>query len=229
MCLRSGSKAGSTAIADKLVLALPFRILREVDIAPSIWDALTPQKRLAISRNPMGTNAKIHLELSQRTWGPDFPQIIQGQERTLNGVSYADPADFQCVWDDSVRVEEGRVILLNYPGGTLGASLKGSDPFGLANPSDVARVLSQVEAVFPGTSAAFTGRAAQSFWAASPWHKGAYSYWGIGDYTTYVGAAGTPELNLHFAGEHTSVEFQGFMEGAVETGARAGKEVSQSI
>ena len=129
MCLRSGSKAGSTAIADKLVLALPFRILREVDIAPSIWDALTPQKRLAISRNPMGTNAKIHLELSHRTWGPDFPQFIQGQERILNGACYSDPADFQCVWDDSVRVEEGRVILLNYPGGTLGAGFRGNDPF----------------------------------------------------------------------------------------------------
>jgi len=34
-----------------------------------------------------------------------------------------------------------------------------------------------------------------------------------------------PVGNMFFAGEHTSVAFNGYMEGAVETGQRAAKEV----
>ncbi len=32
---------------------------------------------------------------------------------------------------------------------------------------------------------------------------------------------------VHFAGEHCSVEFQGFMEGAAREGARAAQEIAQ--
>jgi monoamine oxidase len=40
-------------------------------------------------------------------------------------------------------------------------------------------------------------------------------------------AAPLPELGgrLHFAGEHTSADFLGFMNGAVESGERVAKEV----
>lgn len=220
---------GTTASADKLVLALPFSILRDVDIDPVIWDALSPAKRAAIMNMPMGTNAKLHLELDSRTWGPGQEQVIEGVERTLNGVCYTDVDDFLCIWDDSVAKPDNPVILLNYLGGTPGTQLAGGGAFGSASPGDVNMLLNRIDTVFPGTSTAFTGNAAKSSWFDSPWHKGAYSFWGIGGYTSYVGAAGTPELNLHFCGEHTSVEYQGFMEGAVETGERAGKEVFQSI
>lgn len=220
---------GTSTVADKLVLTLPFTTLRDVSIEPAIWDSFRLEKQMSISTLPMGTNAKIHIELADRTWGPDHPQTINGQERVLNGVSYSDPASFQCIWDSSVPKATGPVILLYFPGGTQGANLRGRDPFGTANSKDVARVLSQVDAVFPGTSAAYTGRATQSFWAASPWQKGAYSYWGIGDYTSIVGAAELSESNIHFAGEHTSVDYQGYMEGAVRSGERVAKEVFQSI
>ena len=125
--------------------------------------------------------------------------------------------------------DQGPVILLQFLGGSQGANLKGNDPFGAANPSDVNRVLAQIEPVFPGTGDAFTGHAVQSFWAAHPWSGGSYSSNGLGQYTSFWGATGTAELNLHFAGEHTSLDFQGFMEGAMESGERAGIEVSQDV
>jgi len=34
-----------------------------------------------------------------------------------------------------------------------------------------------------------------------------------------------PEGNVHFAGEHTSVNSQGYLNGAVETGQRAAQEL----
>jgi len=42
------------------------------------------------------------------------------------------------------------------------------------------------------------------------------------------GAGSTPEGSIHFAGEHTSTEFYGFLNGAVESGERAAKAVALS-
>ena len=220
---------GSSAVADKLVLTLPFQILRQLDIAPEILGNLSPQKRQAIEQLELGPIGKVHLELSQRTWGPDNPVVIGGEERILDGLAYSDPDGFQLVWDDSVPLETGPVVRMHYLSGTQGSNLKGNDPFGTANPADVNRLLGQVEPIFPGSSAAFTGRAVQSSWIDHPWAGGALTTYGLGQYSAFVGAIGTPELNLHFAGEHTSVEFVGYMEGAVETGERAGIEVFQSV
>jgi monoamine oxidase len=36
-------------------------------------------------------------------------------------------------------------------------------------------------------------------------------------------------LNCHFAGEHTSIDFQGYLNGAVETGQRAANEVIAAL
>ena len=47
-----------------------------------------------------------------------------------------------------------------------------------------------------------------------------------GQYTTLFGAGSTPEGNVHFAGEHTSVEYFGFLNGAVVSGERAAKAVA---
>jgi len=50
-------------------------------------------------------------------------------------------------------------------------------------------------------------------------------YWGAGDSTRFAGYEGVPEGTIHFAGEHTSLEFQGYMEGAVRSGRRAAREI----
>ncbi|MCP4417850.1 MAG: NAD(P)-binding protein [Chloroflexi bacterium] len=220
---------GTTAVADKLVLALPFRILRELDIDARIWDGMRPEKQLAITEMPMGTNAKIHVELDHRTWGPGNEQVINGKEIMLDGTLYTDPDDIQCLWDASVLTESGPVQLTYFPGGTQGANLLVPSPFGQAEPADVNRILAAADKVFPGTKDAYTGKSLKSFWAASPWQKGAYSYWGLGGYTSYLGAAGLVEGNIHFAGEHTSTEASGYIEGAVESGSRAAEEILGSI
>jgi monoamine oxidase len=40
---------------------------------------------------------------------------------------------------------------------------------------------------------------------------------------------GEPEGNCHFAGEHTSIDFQGYLNGGVETGERAADEVITAL
>ena len=52
-----------------------------------------------------------------------------------------------------------------------------------------------------------------------------YSYWKPGQYTRFSGYEGVRQGNVHFAGEHCSINFQGFMEGGASEGVRAANEI----
>ena len=216
---------GTPAVADHLVLALPFRMLREVDIDPRIWGAFRPEKQFAISSMPIGTNAKVQIQASTRPWSGVI--TANGQQIQANGVAYSDPGGFQVVWDGSVASPSPRGLLVDYTGGTKGTQLKGPGAFGIASDADVSAFLTAIEPVFPGTTAAYNGRALKSSWVDDPWHHGAYSHWGIGHYTGFSGAEGLQEGAIHFCGEHTSVDFQGYIEGAVRSGERVAGEIHQ--
>jgi monoamine oxidase len=80
--------------------------------------------------------------------------------------------------------------------------------------------------LFPGVKDAYNG---QSFYVWSPGDPhilGAYSYLKVGQYTGFNGIQGRREQNLHFAGEHTSINFQGYIEGALRSGYRCATEVA---
>ena len=83
--------------------------------------------------------------------------------------------------------------------------------------------------MYPGTTAAYTGRAYEDHWAVDPWVMGAYSYYRVGQASTYGRIAAAPEGCVHFAGEHTSIKFQGFLEGAVTTGERAARQLAHEL
>ncbi|HBE27674.1 MAG TPA: hypothetical protein DDW25_02165 [Ktedonobacter sp.] len=53
--------------------------------------------------------------------------------------------------------------------------------------------------------------------------------WRVGQYTHFGGYEGMRQGPVHFAGEHCSVEFQGFMEGGAREGARAAQEIVQDL
>jgi monoamine oxidase len=203
--LRQGS-ASKTITADKVVLALPFSMLRSVDYAGA---GFSPVKRTAIEESAMGTNSKLHLQFKRRIW----------ETRGSNGATYADTG-YQTTWDVT-RGQAGQTgILVDYTGGTIGAS------FGSGSVQQRAKkFLDQLEPVLPGITAEWNGKAALDYWQAYPFTRGSYSYWKVGQYTKFAGAEREQEGNCHFAGEHTSVDFQGYLNGAVETGERAASEI----
>ncbi len=201
-------------LADQVVLALPFSILRSsVDYKNAGFKAL---KQTAIKELGMGTNSKLHVQFTNRPWN------LLGR----NGETFADTG-YQNTWEVSRSQPGVSGILVDYTGGKIGAS------FGTGTPQDRARqFLAQLEPVLPGITTKWNGRATVDFWSAYPWTKGSYSYWKVGQYTKFAGVEREPEghaLNCHFAGEHTSVDFQGYLNGAVETGQRAATEVMAAL
>jgi monoamine oxidase len=199
-------------VADKVVLTIPFSVMRaKVDYSQAGFSLL---KRTAITELGMGTNTKLQLQFNHRIWrGLGF-----------NGTTYADTG-YQNTWEPS-RAQPGLAgLLVDYTGGKIGASFTDAH-----TPQFYAqRFLQQIEPVIPGISAQWNGKVTLAYWTGNPWTLGSYSYWKVGQYTKFSGIEGVAEGNCHFAGEHTSVSNQGFLDGAVETGQRAASEIVSAL
>ncbi len=201
---QSGTK---TVTADKVVLALPFSILRSsVDLSKAGFE---PLKLVAIREQGMGTNSKLHLQFTSRFW----------RSQGSNGETFSDRG-YQNTWEVTRAQPGASGILVDYTGGKIGAS------FGSGTPESRAKeFLAQVEPVLPGATKAWNGKAAIDFWPGHRWTKGSYSFWKVGQYQRFAGMEGRRQGNCLFAGEHTSIDFQGYLNGAVETGQRAAAEI----
>ena len=210
LTFRQGS-ATRTVTADRVVVAIPFSILRSsVDLSHA---GLSPLKRTAISELGMGTNSKLHVQFRSRHWS----------SLGCNGETYSDRG-YQNTWEVTRTQSGASGILVDYTGGNVGAS------FGTGTPQQRAQqFLSQIEPVLPGLSAQWNGRATVDFWLGNRWTRGSYSYWKVGQYTRFAGIEGAAEGNCFFCGEHTSIDSQGYLNGAVETGERAADEVLDTL
>ena len=205
------SFGGVPVTYDHVVLALPFSLLRSVNYSKAGFE---PLKVTAIEELAMGTNSKLHVEFKDRFW------YAFGN----NGNTYADTG-YQNTWEVS-RAQgggKGKGILVDYTGGNIGASFDSGTPSSRAQ-----QFMTQLQPVFPSVKSIadhWTGRATVDFWTGYQWTKGSYSYWKVGQYTKFSGMEKVRQGNCHFAGEHTSQDFQGYLNGAVETGARAANEI----
>ncbi len=203
---------GTSAVrASQVVLALPFAVMREsVDYSGAGFD---PVKTMAIEQQGMGTNSKLNVQFSDRGW--------RGLD--ANGSTYTDTG-YQSSWEAS-RAQPGRAgILVDYTGGTIG------EDFGGATAGERAdRFLGQLGPVLPGVPDTFNGRAVLDYWPGRPFTRGSYSYYRVGQMTSFAGVEGKPSGNCHFAGEQTSYTFQGYMEGAVKSGERAAGEIVSAL
>ena len=135
------------------MLALPFAIMRHsVDLSQAGFSA---RKLQAIDEQGMGTNSKLHLQFERRLWS----------ELGSNGETFADTG-YQNTWEVS-RAQPGTSgILVDYTGGTVGAS------FGSGSPASRAKqFLEQIEPVLPGLSELWNEKATIDFWPADPWTR----------------------------------------------------------
>jgi monoamine oxidase len=195
--------------ADRVVLAIPFSIMRaRVDWSGAGFSEL---KGRAIRELGMGTNVKLNVGFSSRHW----------RSLGCNGDTYADTG-YQATWEVS-RAQPGTSgILVDYLG-SLGVDFTGS-----AN-ARAKGFLGQIEPVLPGITQRWDGRATLDHWPSNPWTLGSYSYYRVGQYQEFGGAESDIEGAVHFCGEHTTQDFQGYLNGAVFTGERVAGEVLDAL
>jgi monoamine oxidase len=192
---------------DRVVLALPFSMLKAVNYSRANFG---PLKDTAINNLPMGTNSKLHVQFNARHWN----------SLGNNGNTIADTG-YQNTWEVTRAQSGDPGILVDYTGGTVGASF-GSGTLD----ARVVQFLAQIEPVLPGLrDTPRSGKATIDFWPAYPWTKGSYSFWKVGQYTAFSGVEKERRGKVHFAGEHTSQDFQGYLNGGVETGERVASEI----
>ena len=206
--------------ADMLVLALPFAALKQVDYQHAGFDAL---KQRAIQELGCGANSKLQLQFDTRFWNGRGPW-----PKTGNGSTFADTG-YQSSWEVS-RAQSGTTGILNlYSGGSVARRMTTNKAFATARvattKADAVRALAQIERVFPGLSAHWNGLATQSLPHKSDYFGASYAYYRIGQYAAFCGYEGVPQGNVYFCGEHTSVDYQGYMEGGAAEGETTAKKI----
>jgi len=193
---------------DRVVFALPFTLLRRLDLTDA---GLTDDKQTMIRTLGYGTNAKLMMRFGSRPWR---------DPGMASGGSVSDIGELQATWETSRGYGGADGIITNFVGGARGVAIGGGSAEERA-----AEVLPWLNGVFPGSLAAYTaGSAVRQHWPSAPYALGSYACYKLGQ-ASFSGLEGEAEGAFHFCGEHTSVEAQGYMEGAAETGLRAADEV----
>ena len=201
---------------DAVILALPFTKLRQVKGLEGL--RLGPDKLKCIRELGYGSSAKILQGTTSRVWRT--PE--SGLPAPSNGTFYSD-LGFQNLWDSS-RAQPGEAgIITNFLGVKPGLNDAKSalDAFRADLPKMSPKI---AEALDPNAVVSW-------FWAVYPFTLGSYASAKVGQYTTLLEVGAEPALGgrLQFAGEHTSADFLGFMNGGVESGNRAAAALVEVI
>lgn len=200
---------GETATADRVILALPAPLIREVRIdgpLPPLWRAL-------IDEAALGRNEKLIVGYDTQPW----------RRRMGYGGALWAGQPFAAAWDAAsfAPENEGAGALCYFLGGDQVTAAAGEDAAALARRySDAAR---RVIPDLPQPN----GIVRRTRWCDDPLTKGAYATYRPGQITRFGGlltledegnkrasAAGP----LVFAGEWLSDAFPGYMNGALQTG-----------
>jgi monoamine oxidase len=195
--------------AEVVVLAIPFTLLRDVKM-----DVEVPAlKKRAIQELGYGANAKVLVGFGSRPW----------EKLGYSGATYSDEM-FQLAWANSFLQPGTAGGLTLYSGGKL--ALAAGE--GTAEEAAV-RLMRGIERAYPGATRERNGKVSRFHWPTFPWTRASYSCYKPGQWTTIAGAEGLPVGNLFFAGEHCSYDFQGYMNGAAQSGADTAKAVMAKL
>lgn len=197
--LHNGS--AETISADHILCAMPFSVLRRVELPTNFSE----RKRDIIQKLQYDSVSRVYLQSKTRFW----------EEKGLSGFAFTNEAVE--IWQPTWSQPGPRGILMTYarPGQAERiASLKESER--------ISSTLSQLDGIFPGLRENCEGGASKC-WMEDEWSRGAWSFVGARDFAT----ANQAEGRVHFAGEHLS-PFPSWMQGALQSGLRAVKEINEA-
>ncbi len=192
---------GTALQADDVILAVPPGTWKRIIFNPALPPQLCPQ---------MANQVKLLSEVHSRFWEKD--------KLSPNSLSDGPAAE---TWDATDKQSgEGHACLTVFAGGNAA-------DIGRAWPSDqrIAHYALQIERIFPTFTQNFIkGRFID--WPSDPWAQAGYSSPAPGQIMLFGPILYSGLGRLHFAGEHTSFAFGGYMEGALHSGATLAKRLA---
>jgi monoamine oxidase len=193
------SKDGRSWKADAVICTVPARVLTKIRWEPG----LTSEMRDAAEELQYARIVKNQILFDERFWPTDNYSLVS--DRTSHFFFHATQRQ---------RGEQG--ILTSYVIGDKADVLASQNPS--ARRDMITRDLIPVSAQAPQLARAILSQA----WQRDPWTQGAYALYRPGQWFGVMPKLQKPHGRVLFAGEHLA-EWQGFMEGAIETGEAAAK------
>ncbi len=195
---------------DAVVMAIPFTILRNVEIKME----MPAVKSQVIKELGYGANTKFILETAGRPWRSVGYRGFLFNERIHNG------------WDSTQLQLENKgpgTYTIYYGGDQARKAVRGTEQ------EQLTACLPELEGAFTGTRQNLTGKMELATWPSNPLVGASYSCFSVGQVTAFTGAAAEPVRSLFFAGEHCSIDYWGFMNGGAESGRKTAKLVLKKM
>ena len=198
-----------TIQADYVLIAIPFSILRNIK-----WAIDMPlDKRKCIDEIGYGNSCKFIIGFNNKAW----------RNKGKQGYTFTDTS-FGCGWDSSQMQSEQKGSFTVFGGGRFG------DDLNKRKTDDIVKdFVPGLDRIFPGAASAYNNINIKYCWATNPLVKGGYSAFKKGQWSSLAGHEAEPIGDIYFAGEHVSRDFQGYMNGAAQTGRIAAGIIAEKI
>ena len=204
-----GEPHGLTVRAGRAIVAVPPTLAGRISYdppLPALRDQLT-------QRMPQGTVIKTMAIYERPFW----------REEGLSGQATSDAGPARVVFDNSPP-DGTPGVLLGFLEGRLARQ------WGARPPTERRDAILAGHARLFGERAARPERFIERVWAEEEWTRGCYGcLMTTGGWTEYGRALRAPISRLHWAGAETATVWNGYMDGAVQSGDRAAREVLAAL
>jgi len=195
-------------IADFAIITIPFPVLRQVDAIKPFSYA----KQTAIRQLHYENAVKIFLQCRRRFWEDD--------EELFGGVAVTDLPNRLIVYPEHGRETGKGILMAAYAFG------EEANRWALLPPEErISQTLKQTAKIHPQVTSEFE-MGISKVWNDDRYAGGAFAFFQPGQQARLYESIVAPEGPIYFAGEHTTYKHM-WIEGAVESGLRAAKEIHQ--
>ena len=195
--VRNGNQ--QTIAADRILCTIPYSVLRNIELPASF----SARKREVISKLDYASVSRVYLQTGQRFY----------EGKGLNGFTITN--DAVEIWQPTWNQPGPRGILMTYNRPGMAEPIAA-----MKEPERISSALTQLEKIYPGLRENFEGGTTKC-WVEDEFARGAWAFVGPRDFM----AGSSAEGRIHFAGEHLS-PWSSWMQGALDSGLRAVKEIS---
>lgn len=192
--------------ADVVVVTVPLPVLNKIQFVPQLPNNM---KKAAEEIN-YGSHTKVLMKYSKRFW------LEKG-----HGGDIVSELPIGWVWETSERQSSNGGILVAFTSGDYT-----DQQIDWSDDKIIADRLEQMEIMYPGSKQYFESASVQA-WHRDPYALGGFTAYAPGQMTRHWNAFLQPAGNIYFAGEHTAIDYVGYLEGAVRSGIRVAKQISE--